>query len=371
MKKVYASVYGCPSNIADYEIALGLLKRAGFEIVGDAKKSDLNLIFTCVVKAPSENRMIEKIQQLTKLDKPLIVAGCMTKTSQRMIEKINPNASLLGPDSIEHVAEVVRAALEGKKVIFVSDERKTKLSLSRLRKNKNVGIITISTGCNQSCSYCCVRFARGKLFSYPVNGILADVKQAIKDGCEEIWLTSQDNDSYSYNEVKLPQLLKEVCKIPGDFKIRVGMMNPTYIKNEKLLCDLIESYKNDKVQKFLHIPVQSGSDRILRAMKRGYTVAEFEKIVEQLRKEIPEIYISTDIIVGFPSESKTDFNQTVELIKRMKPNKVNISKFGARPGTEAAKMKQMPVETINERSRKLYEVVKKMRKNVMHPSEHI
>lgn len=359
--KIYASVYGCPSNIADYEIALGLLKQAGFEIASSPENSDLNIIFTCIVKNPTEQRMVRIIQELTKIGTPLIVAGCMTKTSQRTVEKINPNASLLGPDSIEHVADVARSAVEGKKIIFVNDERKPKVGLPRVRKNKNIGIIPISIGCRGLCSYCATRFARGELRSYPIGCIVAETKKLVEDGCKEIWLTSEDNSAYGLDTgTNLAELLKGVCAIGGDFKIRVGMMNPTYVKEEKLLNELIVAYKDEKVQKFLHLPVQSGSNNILRLMKRGYSVADFEKIVEQFRKEIPEIYISTDIIVGFPGESEKDFEATLELVKKIKPDKVNISKFGARPGTEAAKMRQLPVETINERSRKLHNFVRKV-----------
>ena len=358
MKRIYASVYGCPSNIADYEIAMGLLKEAGFEIVDNMNKSDLNIIFTCIVKTPTEQRMVRRIQELTKTHKPLIVAGCMPKTSQRIIEKINPNASLVGPDSIEHIADVARVTLEGKKVVFVRDERKSKTGLPRIRKRKTVGIVPISIGCLSSCSYCAVKFARGELKSYPIEKIIKEVERLVKDGCREIWLTSQDSGCYGLDiGTNLAKLLRAICAVDGNFKIRVGMMNPMYVKDEKLLAELIDAYKDEKIIKFLHLPVQSGSDKILRMMKRGYTVVDFVKIVERFRKEIPNLFLSTDIIVGFPDEAEEDFKKTVELLKKIRPNKVNVSKFGARPGTKAAKMKQLSIKTINERSRELYKLI--------------
>jgi len=357
MKKIYASVFGCPSNIADYEIAMGLLKQAGFEIVDSAEKADLNIIFTCIVKNPTEQRMIRIIQELTKTGKPLIVAGCMPKTSHRIIEKINPSASLVGPDSIEHITNVARVALNGKKVIFVSDERKPKLGLPRIRKSKTVGIVPISIGCLSTCSYCAVKFARGILQSYPIEKIVEEVKKLVKDGCADIWLTSQDNGCYGFDiRTDLAALLKKVCSVNGNFKIRVGMTNPRYVKNEKPLNELLEAYKNKKVMKFLHLPVQSGSDKILRLMKRGYVAAEFEKIVERFRKEIPDLFLSTDVIIGFPGEREKDFQATVELLKKIKPDKVSVSKFGARPGTKASKMDQLDVKIINERSKRLHRI---------------
>lgn len=356
MGKIFASVYGCPSNIADYEIALGLLDESGFEIVDSLKESDINIIFTCIVKTPTEHRMIGLIKELTETGKPLVVAGCMPKTSQREIEKINPNSTLIGPDSIEHIADAARATLEGKKVIFVGNDRKTKPGLTRIRKRKSIGIIPISIGCLSNCSYCAVKFARGKLKSYPIEIIVKDIDNLVSDGCKEIWLTSQDNGCYGVDiGTNLDDLLKDVCELDSDFKVRVGMMNPTHIKT--FLGELVEAYKNEKIMKFLHLPVQSGSDDVLRTMNRGYCVADFEKIVERFRKEIPNLFLSTDVIVGFPGETERDFQATVELIKKVKPNKVNVSKFGARRGTKAAKMEQLPVKTVNERSRKLHELI--------------
>jgi len=158
-------------------------------------------------------------------------------------------------------------------------------------------------------------------------------------------------------ETNLAKLVGNVCEVDGEFVVRVGMMNPTYVKNGQMLGELIDAMKNDKVQKFVHIPVQSGSDDVLNAMRRGYVVADFEKIVAEFRAEIPDIIVSTDVIVGFPTESEEDFAATVELVKRTRPEKVNISKFGARPGTDAAKMKQLDVKVVNERSRILHEVI--------------
>jgi len=177
----------------------------------------------------------------------------------------------------------------------------------------------------------------------------------VKDGCTDIWLTSQDNGCYGLDiGSSLPELLNTVSKIQGKFTVRVGMMNPTHTK--QIVDELIEAYRNEKIRKFLHLPVQSGSNRVLKAMKRGYVVEDFVEIVEKFRQAFPNLTLSTDIIVGFPSETGEDFQATMELMKKIQPQKVNISKFGSRPKTEAAKMKQLPIEKINERSRKLHEL---------------
>jgi len=357
--RVSAEVYGCPSNTADYEISLGLLRRAGFELVDAPEKADVNVIFTCTVKQPTVHRMTDVIRRLSSAGKPLVVAGCMPKTEQRVIERIAPQASMVGPGSIEHIVEAVNAAIKGNKVIFVADGRKAKTGFPRIRKEKNVAIIVASSGCLSDCSYCSVKFARGKLRSCPIGELAKEAETLVRDGCKEIQITSQDNGCYGADiGANLAELVEAVSAVPGDFKIRVGMMNPTYVREPKLLAALIAAYKHPKVSKFLHLPVQSGSDRILKLMKRGYSMADFEKIIAEFRKELPDIFVSTDVIAGFPGETDEDFEATMKLIKRVKPNKVNLSKYGARPNTEAAEMEQLPNETVSERSRKLHILAK-------------
>jgi len=153
----------------------------------------------------------------------------------------------------------------------------------------------------------------------------------------------------------LPSLLREVVKIEGNFLIRVGMGNPQYMKS--FIPELVEVYKNDKIMKFLHIPVQSGSDKVLKEMKRGHTVEDFKNIVKEFRNNIPDMNIATDVIVGYPTETKADFLQTKKLIEEIKPEVINISKFASRPGTEAAKLKPMRTQVVKYRSGILDKVV--------------
>lgn len=277
MAKVYTEAFGCSSNFADQEIALGLLKEAVFELIEAPEKSDLNIIFTCTVKAPTTQRMIYRINELTKLKKPLMIAGCMPKTDGKIIERINPNASMLGPDSIEKIVDAAKKILEGKKVVFTDDSRKPKLCLPRVRRNSLIDIVPISIGCLSNCSYCSVKFARGKLNSYPVKMIVEEVRQAVKNGCRELYITSQDNSCYGFDiGTRLNELLDEICKVEGKFFMRVGMMNPFHTK--QILNELIEAYKNEKIFKFLHLPVQSGSDRILELMNRSYRAKIFWRL---------------------------------------------------------------------------------------------
>ncbi|MGC8816771.1 MAG: tRNA (N(6)-L-threonylcarbamoyladenosine(37)-C(2))-methylthiotransferase [Candidatus Hadarchaeum sp.] len=357
MPKVHVMVHGCSSNVADSEIALGLLKRAGFEIVDNAEQSDLNIIFTCNVKLTTFHRMLHEIKKLTKTGKPLVVAGCAAKAEGKLIEKLNPKASLLAPDCVESVVEATRAALEGKKTVFLEDKNKPKLNLPRWRKNSVIGIVPIARGCLQKCSYCHEPY-RGKLFSYPLEGIVEEVRRAVAEGCKEIWLTSLDNGCYGLDiGTNLVELLKAVCEVEGNFFIRVGMINPLYAKN--MLEELLEVYQDKKIFKFIHLPVQSGSDKILSLMRRGYRANEFVEIVEKIRQRIPEITLATDIITGFPGESDSDFQQTLELIRKIKPDVTNVSKFGSRPWVEASGLKQLPGDEVKKRSKEVFNLCQK------------
>jgi MiaB-like tRNA modifying enzyme len=351
--------YGCSANQADEEMMLGLLNKNGFKIVKSLKESDINIINTCIVKTPTENRMIYRIKKLYSTGKPLVVAGCMSKTQKDVIEKIAPKSSLIGPHSISLICDVVQKTLSKERVVYTKNLKSPKLCLPRLRNNPVIDICEISTGCLGNCSFCEVKFAKGKLFSYPAEKIVKEIKESLKEGCKEIWITSQDCSCWGKDcKLSLPELLNKICEIEGKFFIRVGMVNPTHIKN--ILNELIYSYKSKKIYKFLHLPVQSGSDTILKKMNRNYNINDFKKIVERFRKKFPSLTLSTDVIVGFPGETEKDFQMTIDLIKETKPDIVNISKFGARPGTKAAKMKQLPSKIVNQRSKQLMEIVKKI-----------
>lgn len=185
-----------------------------------------------------------------------------------------------------------------------------------------------------------------------MDAIRQDVKGHLKAGCKEIWITSNDTGAYMVEQggkQRIAELLRNILSIPLDFKLRLGMMNPS--NTITILDDLIEIYKHPKMFKFLHIPLQSGNNEVLKLMNRKYSVEDFVKAVEAFRKEIPEITISTDIIAGFPSETEEQFNDSLKIIRQIKPDIVNLSRYAARDGTIAAKMKQLSTNTLKQRSR--------------------
>ena len=342
----------------------GILYNSGYELTATRKNSDLNIIVTCAVKDATEHRMISKIKKYSR-EKPLVVAGCLPKTSKKLVESFSPNSSLLGPQSLNRTVEIVDGSLNGQKIVALDDSMSTKVNLPKMRLNPVVSIIQISSGCLSECSFCQTKLAKGTLTSYRIGDILRQVKDDVASNCKEIWLTSTDNGCYGLDlKTDLVDLLEKSSNIEGDYKIRVGMMNPMYVP--RFLDRLISLYRNnDKVFKFLHMPVQSGSERILRKMKRGHTAKIFLDVVKELRKKIPEIAIATDIITGFPSESERDFEETLSLIEESQPDVINSSRYSPRPGTLSAKYPRLSTKIVKERSTRLHTIIRKttMRRN--------
>ncbi|HIE18908.1 TPA: tRNA (N(6)-L-threonylcarbamoyladenosine(37)-C(2))-methylthiotransferase, partial [Candidatus Bathyarchaeota archaeon] len=331
----------------------------GYRLSNDPEKTDIILINTCGVKKPTGDRIIERIRHLSQLNRPLIICGCLPRINPKAIQKAAPNfAAMLDPRSVDRIVKAARFAQNGgRNIFFFSEVPPPKLSQPMLRLSRVIEIIAISEGCLGSCAYCCVRFARGRLHSFPKDDILEKVKKAVSEGIKEIWLTSQDSGAYGRDIGTNPaELLNECSEISGRFMIRVGMMNPNHALG--ILPELVESFKSKKIFNFLHLPVQSGDNEVLKKMNRRYTVEEFKKTVEAFRKEIPNLTLSTDIICGFPGEDSMAFENTISLIKEVKPDIVNVSKFFPRPGTPAEKMKQLDVKLIKDRSRRLSEIVR-------------
>ncbi|MBO8175626.1 MAG: tRNA (N(6)-L-threonylcarbamoyladenosine(37)-C(2))-methylthiotransferase [Thermococcus sp.] len=349
--RVHIETYGCTRNKADAEIMEALLVSAGHEIV-DLDSAEYVIVNTCAVKDPTEKHMRKRIKELLDTGKKVIVTGCLPHIN---IEAIDERVSaILGVKSIDRIVEAIELSERGVKLIDVEQREIDKLELPRVWKSKVVFVVPISEGCLNACTYCATRFARGILKSYSPEKIARWVKEALAKGYREIQLSSEDTGCYGFDiGTNLAELLDELTSIEGEFRIRVGMMNPNHVI--KFLDELIDAYKDEKIYKFLHLPVQSGDNEILRKMGRTYTVEDFEEIVNAFRKEFPELNLNTDIIVGFPGESEEAFQNTVELIKRVKPDKINVSRFSPRPGTLAARMPNQIVGwRVKERSRYLH-----------------
>jgi MiaB-like tRNA modifying enzyme len=357
---IYVEVFGCTANKSDASLVKGILKENKHSIVNNISDADTLVILTCTVIGTTEQRMLSRLKTFKSTGKKIIVAGCMASVQVDLVQTILPEAEILKPQYTHHISEII----EGEKV-DLTEENKTKF----LKHYENlIAPISIAEGCMFSCSYCITSLARGKLRTYPINEINQDICYAMKQGCKEIQLTSQDTSSYGLDcNTNLGNLLENINKIKGEFRVRVGMMNPYTCHMN--LNPIIKGYRDPRIYKFLHLPVQSGDNEILKKMNRKYTIDEFLTIIKQFRKKYPEITISTDVIVGFPTETDEQFQNTIGLIKSVKPDITNITRYSARPYTKAKSMKgRIKTEIVKDRSKILTKLCNKISKhnNIKH-----
>jgi len=355
---IYIETYGCSENLHEAEIMKGLLYKAGFEIVSSEKIADVIIINSCIVKAVTEQKLLFRLRDLREKypDKKLIVTGCAPETISGKLLDID-DINLVSTNHIKQIPHAVRRILDGKHIELLGGSAEVKLCLPKIRENPIIGIVPISSGCAGSCTYCATKIAKGNLNSYPKNKIIDEITSSINSGCKEIWLTSQDTGAYgldTHDKSKLPDLLEDISKIYGKFFTRVGMLNPNNIN--PVLSDLIKSFNSKKIYKFIHIPIQSGNNDILKAMNRFYTREEFIEITKSFRDAF-RCTIWTDIIVGYPGETEEQFQDSLELIRIIEPDWVNISRFAKRDGTEAAKLKQLNTEEMKRRTSMMTDLV--------------
>jgi MiaB-like tRNA modifying enzyme len=360
----YIETYGCTSNKADSYIISDVLKKSEY-IQTTLENAQFIIINTCAVKEQTENKIKARLKNLyekyqTFFDKYIIIAGCLPHIAPNYIEVIRgiiPSfAAIIDLNSIMDLPQIFKEIKAGKKNLIITSDK----SLDKARFNidyslgKTTGITPISEGCQGNCTYCCVKNARGRLNCYNPDNIVMNIKHQLKQGIKQIYLTSQDCSIYQYNGIQLSDLVNNIVNLEYKFILRIGMINPSFlIENTD---QLIFIFKSSKVYQFLHIPIQSGSNKILIEMRRKYIIPDIIESIAILREEFPYLTISTDIICGFPGETEYDFYRTINFIKWLKPEILNISKFTPRPGTKAKEMKQVISKVIKERSIRLSKV---------------
>jgi threonylcarbamoyladenosine tRNA methylthiotransferase CDKAL1 len=374
--RVFVETYGCAFNVSDGEVMTALLERDGFEIVKSADDADILIVNSCTVKDRTYLDLKKRIQKLSgttdalatnsssssnsRVDRHpvVILAGCAPAVPSQGQEFAH--VSQLGPNSIAAVTDVVRRSLAGEIVhVARAPHDGARLELPSRRRNPMVEIVPISKGCLGSCSFCQTVFARGRLRSFPEEQILHRIRQAVSEGVRHIWLTSQDCGAYGLDQgTNLPKLMRKIARIPGEFRVRIGMANPDLIKI--FLNDFAAVLSDEKFYQFAHVPVQAGSDQVLRDMRRQYSTADFEGICDTLRGRLPEITIATDVIVGFPTETAEDFDSTVALMRSLAIPVMNRARFSPRPGTAAARLPLLPGREVARRSAELYAVAREI-----------
>ena len=359
--RFYFETFGCKFNQAEAELIRKILKENQFE-EASKKEADFVILVTCGVVEKTERKIIKRAIELKKLGKKIIFAGCLPLISPEISQKIADG--LIGPSNILDLPRVVKKVLKGKKAKALKQKPidKAKLKSFVIPKNTCAAIVPISEGCLSFCSYCATRLAKGRLRSFDKKEILENIKEALKSGAKEIQLTSQDLGIYGLDKGKflLPELLKEISEIKGDFRVRLGMTNPGFLK--RIFVEILKILENEKFYKFLHLPLESGSNKVLKDMKRGYKVEEFLEMVLEFKRKFKNSLLATDIIVGFPTETEKDFKETISVIKKIKPEILHLFRYSKRKGTEAAKLKDLPDKFKKERSRILTKIWKEILK---------
>jgi threonylcarbamoyladenosine tRNA methylthiotransferase CDKAL1 len=265
----------------------------------------------------------------------------------------------VGPDSLGCIGEVVARTLAAETVAALRRDNGARLSLPVRRRHAGIEIIPVSKGCLGSCTFCQTVLARGRLHSFPADEIVARVERAAAEGVRVVWLTSQDCGAYGMDTgTTLPALLARVARVPGDFLVRVGMANPDTLGPRA--AEFAEALSHPKFLGFAHIPVQSGSSRVLGDMARMHSADDFRRICDTLRARVPGITIATDIIAGFPTETDADWAETLRLLRDTAPGVVNRSRFSPRPGTRAARLPLLPSQTVSARSREAFELAREL-----------
>ncbi|MBI5133702.1 MAG: tRNA (N(6)-L-threonylcarbamoyladenosine(37)-C(2))-methylthiotransferase [Thaumarchaeota archaeon] len=353
--KIYIETYGCTLNQADSDIMSGVAKGKGHEVVNTESESDVVVLNTCTVKGTTESRIRERIKKLQKQNKKFVVAGCMTANSE-LIRKIAPNAPILGTSSLSAIADAVQDAEDDRPQVYRLFESKD--ALNRIF-TAPVLRIPINDGCTSSCNFCQTKLARPFLRSYSPKTVVKWIREGVAKGACEVQLTSMDSGAYGIDiKTNLGILLKSIVSMEEKFLLRLGMINPNHAK--RLKTHIAAAMESEKIYKFIHIPVQAGSEKVCKDMNRDHTVKDFVGLVDYFRGNFPEILISTDIIVGYPTETEEDFQETCQMIKDTWPDIINISRFSPRPGTKAKKLKQIGSPELKRRSSVLNELVKNM-----------
>ncbi len=350
-ERVFIRSYGCPSSLADARFMERALVEAGYQISQNPSSADFLIYNTCAVKTPTENRMIDLLKRIPN-SKNLVITGCLPKINLKRLQREVDFSGISGPSTGSEILHILSEIKKGSKTSRITVQQDLEPLLPNPKPGQLISIIPISYGCLGNCSYCCVKAARGTLRSYPIKEIITRLAKDVENGTKEIWLTGQDLGCYGFDKGEtLPDLLTKISEIDGRFKVRVGMMNPQHIL--KVQNELVDAFNNSKIFKFLHVPVQSGDDRVLEYMNRSYSTDDFKQIVSTFREKIERITIATDVICGFPGEDETAFENTVQLLREVEPDVLNISRFFPRPETPKIEKRQVTASEKKRRSRLL------------------
>tara|TARA_B100002051_G_scaffold91082_1_gene87048 strand:+ start:47055 stop:48419 length:1365 start_codon:yes stop_codon:yes gene_type:complete len=380
-RKMYIESYGCQMNFSDSEIVTSILSKEGFDATKDITQADLVFVNTCSIREKAEltvRKRLEFYNSIKRNKNPKMLVGVLGCMAERLKEKFLEEEKLVdivvGPDSYRDLPNLITEVEDGRKAVnvFLSlEETYADISPIRLRGNGVSAFVSITRGCDNMCSFCVVPFTRGRERSRDPESIIEECRKLFKNGYKEVTLLGQNVDSYLWygggakkdfkkaskdareNSVRFADLLEKVAKINPLLRVRFSTSNPQDMSID--VIDMISKYKN--ICKYIHLPVQSGSDKILKLMKRGYNRSEYIKLIDDIKTRIPDCAISMDMISGFCSESENDHLETLSLMDYVKYDFGYMFKYSERPNTSAARMKDDVSDTTKQR--RLSEIIAK------------
>ncbi len=341
MATYHIETYGCTSNRGESREIERTLRDAGHYRVESPEAADVAILNTCTVVEKTERNMLRRAEELEAETADLIVTGCMALAQGEQFADLDAQ--------VLHWEDVPAAVTNGECPTTTPDAEPVLDGI--------VGILPIARGCLSNCSYCITKFATGRVDSPPVEENVEKARALVHAGAKELRITGQDTGVYGWDkgERMLPELLDRICAIDGEFRVRLGMANPGGIHGiHEELADVFA--RNDKLYNFIHLPVQSGSDDVLEAMRRQHRVGKFEAVVETFDGALDHWTLSTDFIVGFPTETDADHERSMALLESTRPEKINVTRFSKRPGTDAADMKGLGGTIKKERSKAMSEL---------------
>ena len=362
-KKLFVKTYGCQMNVYDSERMAEALSGQGYEQVGSAEEADMILLNTCHIREKASEKIYSELGRLKPLrdENPNLkigVAGCVAQAEGEEIMRRQPIVDLVvGPQTYHRLPAMMRAVEAGEKALdtdFPEEDKFPHLPKDRRAKRGPCAFLTVQEGCDKFCAFCVVPYTRGAEVSRPVARILGEARDLVERGVREITLLGQNVNAYhgqdeDGREWGLARLIRELAKLEELARIRFTTSHPNDMED-----DLIAAFGDcDKLMPYLHLPVQSGSDRILKAMNRKHTAQDYLDLIARIRDARPDLLLSGDFIVGFPGETDEDFAQTMDLVRKVNYGQAYSFKYSARPGTPAAERADVAPEIADARLQEL------------------
>lgn len=355
--RVYLETYGCQMNIADSQLVSAVLRRAGYASAERPEQADVILLNTCAIREHAEERVLGRLSDLARLkhrnpDLKLGLLGCMSQHNRAaLVEKASYLDLVAGPDAYRRLPEMLGRTGFDSQVDVRLDRGETYGDISPDHDGGVRAYVTVMRGCDKFCAFCVVPYVRGRERSVAPEDILREVRELAAGGVREVILLGQTVNAYRLGEIDFGALLRRVAAVDGIERVRFTSPHPSDVSES-----MIEAMASEpRIQPYLHLPVQSGSDRVLTAMERGYTVEQYLELVDSLRRAIPDLALSTDIIVGFHGEGEADFELTLELMRSVRYDQAFTFKYSLREHTRAFKLGDTVAE--DEKSRRLAAVI--------------